>query len=55
MRIKLGNQSSSGILQSLIARLVFENQPEGLQILLHALRYLNGAALAAEHPYDITN
>ena len=44
MRLKLANQSATGILDSLIAGLVLENQLEGLAILLHALRYLNGMA-----------
>jgi hypothetical protein len=45
MRLKLADQSAFGILNSLIARLVLENKLEGLAILLHALRYLNGAAM----------
>jgi len=47
MRLKLADKSASGILNSLIARLVLENQLEGLAILLHALRYLNGVAIAS--------
>jgi hypothetical protein len=45
--MKLSDQSACGILKSLIARLVLENQLEGLAILLHALRYLNGVAIAS--------
>ena len=45
MKLRLADQSPCGILDSLIARLVLENQLEGLQILLHALRYLNRAAI----------
>lgn len=44
MKLKLADQSAFGILDSLIARLVLENQLEGLAILLRALRYLNGVA-----------
>ena len=47
MRLKLADQSASGILGSLIARLALENQLEGLAILLHALRYLNGGAIVS--------
>jgi hypothetical protein len=47
MRLKLADQSAVGILDSLIARLVLENQLEGLSILLHALRYLNGVAIVS--------
>jgi hypothetical protein len=45
MRLKLTDQSAYGILNSLIARLSLENELEGLAVLLHALRYLNGAAM----------
>ena len=52
MRLKLADQSACGILESLVVRLVLENKLEGLSILLHALRYLNGRKLpAVEHPY----
>jgi hypothetical protein len=44
MKLKLVDQSACGILGSLIARLSLENEQEGLTVLLHALRYLNGAA-----------
>lgn len=47
MRLKLADQSAIGILNSLIARLVLENQLEGLAIMLHALRYLNGVAIVS--------
>lgn len=47
MKLKLAHQSAFGILDSLIARLVLENQLEGLAILLRALRYLNGVAIAS--------
>ena len=47
MRLKLSDQTAFGILDSLIARLLLENEPEGLAILLHALRYLNGPALVS--------
>lgn len=47
MRLKLTDQSPFGILDSLIARVVLENQLEGLAILLHALRYLNRAAIVS--------
>jgi hypothetical protein len=43
--MKLADQSACGILESLVARLVLESKPEGLSILLHALRYLNGTAI----------
>jgi hypothetical protein len=46
MRMKLADQSACGILESLIARLVLENKLEGLNMLLHALRYLNGASIS---------
>jgi hypothetical protein len=45
MRMKLADQPACGILESLVARLVLENKLEGLSILLHALRYLNGTAI----------
>ena len=45
MRLRLADQSWCGILNSLIARLLLENQPQGLTILLHAQRYLNGAVM----------
>jgi len=45
MRMKLADQPACGILESLVARLVLENKLEGLPILLHALRYLNGTAI----------
>ena len=45
MKLRLADQSPCGILDSLIARLLLENELEGLAILLHALRYLNGAAI----------
>ena len=44
-RLRLADQSWCGILNSLIARLLLENQPQGLTILLHAQRYLNGAVM----------
>ena len=47
MRLKLADQSAIGILNSLIARLVLENQLGGLAIMIDALRYLNGAAVAS--------
>jgi hypothetical protein len=47
MRLKLADQSAIGILNSLVARLVLENQLEGLGILLHALRYLNGVVIVS--------
>ena len=47
MKLKLADQSAIGILDSLIARLVLENQLEGLAVLLHAWRYLNGVAIAS--------
>jgi hypothetical protein len=46
MTMKLANQSACGILESLILRLVLENKLEGLNMLLHALRYLNGVPVA---------
>lgn len=45
MKLRLADQSPCGILDSLIARLLLENELQGLAILLHALRYLNGAAI----------
>jgi hypothetical protein len=45
MRLKLADQSAIGVLDSLVARLVLENQLEGLAILLHAVRYLKGVAI----------
>jgi len=45
MKLRLADQPPCGILDSLIARLLLENELEGLRILLHALHYLNGAAL----------
>jgi len=45
MKMKLTEQSVCGILNSLIARLLLENEQEGLAILFHALRYLNSAAI----------
>jgi len=47
MKLKLADQAATGILDSLIARLLLENQLEGLAIHLHALRYLNGGAIAS--------
>lgn len=47
MKLKLADQSAFGILDSLIARVILENQLEGLAILLHALRYLNGVAIVS--------
>lgn len=47
MKLKLADQSATGILDSLIARLVLENQLDGLAIMLHALRYLNSLARAS--------
>ena len=47
MRLKLADQSAVGILDSLIARLLLENQLEGLAIMLDAPRYLNGVAAAS--------
>jgi len=47
MRLKLADQSPCAILGSLIARMLLENQLEGLAPLLHALRYLNGEAGAS--------
>jgi hypothetical protein len=44
MKMKLREQSVWGILNSLIARLLLENEQEGLAILFHALRYLNSTA-----------
>jgi hypothetical protein len=41
--MKLVDQSACGILHSLIARLLFENEQEGSAILLRALYYLNSA------------
>jgi hypothetical protein len=45
MRMKLAEQSVCGILNSLIARLLLENEREGLAILFHALRYLNSGVI----------
>jgi hypothetical protein len=45
MRMKLAEQSVCGILNSLIARLLLENEQEGLAILFHALRYLNSGVI----------
>ena len=45
MKLRLADQPPCGILDSLIARLLLENELEGLRILLHALRYLNGAVI----------
>jgi hypothetical protein len=47
MRLRLAEQSACGILDSLVARLLLENELEGLGVLLHALRYLNGATPAS--------
>jgi hypothetical protein len=47
MKLKLSDQPATAILDSLIARLVLENQLEGLGILLHALRYLNGVVIVS--------
>lgn len=47
MRLKLSDQTAFGILDSLIARLLLENQREGVAILLDALRYLNGTVMAS--------
>jgi hypothetical protein len=54
MKLRLADQSSCGILDSLIARLLLENELKGLAILLHALRYLNDAAIpSCWAPYQI--
>lgn len=47
MKLKLTDQSPSGILDSLMARLLLESELEGLAILLHALRYLNGGPIVS--------
>ena len=43
-KLTLADQPPCGILGSLIARLVLENQREGLAVLVDALHYLNGGA-----------
>ena len=45
MKLRLADQSACGILNSLAARLLLENELEGLGILLRALHYLNGATI----------
>jgi len=45
MKLKLADQSAFGILDSLIARLLLENEVQGMAILLSARRYLNGAEI----------
>jgi hypothetical protein len=45
MKPRLADQSTCGILNSLLARLLLENELEGLGILLHAMHYLKGATI----------
>jgi len=47
MRFKLSEQLPCGILDSLIARLLLENNLEGVATLLHALRYLQSGTIAS--------
>lgn len=41
--MRLVDQQPCGILDSLIARLLLENQLEGVKVLVNALHYLSGA------------
>lgn len=45
VKLRLADQSTCGILNSLLARLLLENELEGLRILLHAMHYLKGATI----------
>ncbi|HXY03041.1 MAG TPA: hypothetical protein VEI49_05645 [Terriglobales bacterium] len=47
MRFKLSEQLPCGILDSLIARLLLENNLEGVATLLDALRYLQSGTIAS--------
>ncbi len=47
MRLKLADQSAVGILDSLSRAWYSKTSWQGLSILLHALRYLNGVAIVS--------